>query len=121
MSGSSPCRKIYKKGVNVINYKINYFINYTAYNLRPTCVEFVSFLPQVKELNLALCKEMSASVLWRMKETLISIVWGEMFSLIFANFFKIYDKAQKETKDISLNKVYFLRYSRKRDKKEFSL
>ncbi len=52
------------------------------------CVKFVSSLPHVKSLNLELGEDLSGAVFWRLKTTLIEVVWGNLFPSLFCCFFK---------------------------------
>ncbi len=87
------------------------------------CVKFVANLPHVKELNLALCEELSSSIYWHVKETLISIVWGELFQSLFPKFFmKLEIKKGKNTlQDLQLKKNVYVTSFKKADLEEFLL
>lgn len=52
------------------------------------CVNFSSQMPHVSEKNFELCSELSSTVFWRLKKTLIAVVWGDMLHTHFPNFFK---------------------------------
>lgn len=55
------------------------------------CVEFVVCLPYVKEAvharELELDRNCSEMIFWKLKETLVKVVWGELFQKYFSCFF----------------------------------
>jgi hypothetical protein len=84
------------------------------------CVQFVSLLPHVKALNLALCDELSSSIYWRLKDKLIDIVWGQSFMSLFPRFFKVQEKPGNY-KEIQLKENYFIKRFEKAEATEFTL
>ena len=62
-----------------------------------SCVEFVVCLPYVKEVvdagELELDKDCSELIFWKLKETLVKVVWGELFQTFFS---KLFTKLEKE-------------------------
>ena len=85
------------------------------------CVAFVSLLPHVKSLNLPLCEELSSAIFWRLKETLISVVWGEFFPSMFPKFFKTQDKKTNKLKETHFKDGEFLKSFQKAESTEFTL
>ena len=84
------------------------------------CVQFVSLLPHVKALNLALCDELSSSIYWRLKEKLIDIVWGQSFLSLFPKFFKVQEKPGS-FKEIQLTENSFIKRFTRVEASEFTL
>ncbi len=84
------------------------------------CVQFVSLLPDVKALNLALCDELSSSIYWRLKDKLIDIVWGQSFMSLFPRFFKVQEKPGNY-KEIQLKENSFIKRFEKAEATEFTL
>ena len=56
------------------------------------CIRFVSSLPHVKKVikddDLELEPAFSQQVFWRMKSTLIDLIWGQHLDSLFPQFFK---------------------------------
>ena len=59
------------------------------------CVKFVSQLPHVQDLNMELGTQLAPAVYWRLKTTLLEIIWGNMFVSQFPKFFKEIKDATK--------------------------
>lgn len=63
------------------------------------CVEFVACLPYVKEVvdarELDLHKDCSEVIFWKLKETLVKVVWGELFQTYFSCFFVKLEKEKE--------------------------
>lgn len=59
------------------------------------CAEFVAPLPHVKDLNMELGPQLAPAVYWRLKTTLLEIIWGKMFVSHFTKFFKQIKEATK--------------------------
>ena len=84
------------------------------------CVQFVSLLPHVKALNLALCDELSSSICWRVKEKLIDIVWGQSFLSLFPKFFKV-QETPVSFKEIQLTENSFIKRFTRVEASKFTL
>lgn len=84
------------------------------------CVQFVSLLPRVSVLNLALCEELSSSIFWRLKEKLIDIVWGQSFQSLFPRFFKVLE-TKGSLREIQLKDNSYVKSFQKAETTDFTL
>ena len=71
------------------------------------CVGYVSNLPHIQECNqnddLQIDVEFADIIFWRLKSTIISIIWGEFFPAVFSLFFKKIDKANNKLDALRLD------------------
>ena len=67
------------------------------------CVEFIARLPYVKEVvdtrELELDKDCSELIFWKLKDTLLKTIWGELFQTYFPRFFA---KLEKENVQVPI-------------------
>jgi hypothetical protein len=74
-----------KDGTHPVNKGVYAALGATEFR---KCVEFVSQLPHVQEKNMEFSSELSSTVFWRLKSTLMDVVWGTLFSSHFPKFFR---------------------------------
>ena len=60
------------------------------------CVQFVAQLPNVQEKNMEFSDELSSAVFWRLKSTLIEVVWEKLF---LSHFPKLFRRVEKVVED----------------------
>lgn len=59
-------------------------------------MQFVAQLPNVQEKNMEFSDELSSAVFWRLKSTLIEVVWEKLF---LSHFPKLFRRVEKVVED----------------------